>query len=346
MARRRVHGPYRHGNKFRIVLVEGAEQVVESFGSEAEAEAAKRGYEAECKEQEGIKVREALDQYEADQRRRSKPGSEGPYTMRRRVSNLLRDWLDRPLASITPAVAERCYLKMQEKYAAATHRCALKDCKTFMRWCASKHRRWIKRDPFAEVEGVGRCNKGKPQLRIDEVTKFVDKAHELAAARDIRGVVAIAVYYFGTRISELLARPVRDLDAGGRVLWIEDGKTENATRSLEVPPDLGVYLLAMADGKPGTALLFGGVSRWKARRMVRTVCDLAGVPRVSPHGLRGTHISIAREHGATPAIVAAAVGHGSYGITAQHYVRPGLDKQIQQRQALRVIQGGNGSGGR
>jgi integrase len=55
---------------------------------------------------------------------------------------------------------------------------------------------------------------------------------------------------------------------------------------------------------------------------VERVCKLAGIPRVTPHGLRGTHSSIAVEAGQTPVAVAAALGHTSPAITKAHYVRP------------------------
>src|SRR5205814_4834774 len=51
-------------------------------------------------------------------------------------------------------------------------------------------------------------------------------------------------------------------------------------------------------------------------------CKLADVPIVCPHSLRGLHSSLAVEGGATSAIVAAALGHGSDAITLKHYIAP------------------------
>lgn len=44
------------------------------------------------------------------------------------------------------------------------------------------------------------------------------------------------------------------------------------------------------------------------------------MPRVCPHSLRGLHSSLAVSAGCTWGAVAAAVGHGSFAITAKHYV--------------------------
>ena len=44
--------------------------------------------------------------------------------------------------------------------------------------------------------------------------------------------------FLGLRPTEAVIRQVRDLDDGGRVLWVPFGKTENARRRLQVPTPL------------------------------------------------------------------------------------------------------------
>jgi integrase len=125
----------------------------------------------------------------------------------------------------------------------------------------------------------------------------------------------------------VLHREVRDLDDEGRVLWIPSGKTDNSRRRLEVPEPLRGLLLAQAEGKPPERRLFGSdraqphfqIWQW---RQVRKYCQLAGLPRVCPHSLRGLHSSLAVAAGCTSSVVASALGHGSFAITAQHYVDP------------------------
>jgi integrase len=57
------------------------------------------------------------------------------------------------------------------------------------------------------------------------------------------------------------------------------------------------------------------------RFAVRRICRFAGTPLVGPHGLRGTHATLAVEAGVTGDAVAASVGHGSLAVTAGHYAK-------------------------
>jgi integrase len=54
-------------------------------------------------------------------------------------------------------------------------------------------------------------------------------------------------------------------------------------------------------------------------RAVRRCCKAAGVPVVTPHGLRGTHAKVAREVGVSGVLLAAAMGHESEATTTEHY---------------------------
>ena len=67
------------------------------------------------------------------------------------------------------------------------------------------------------------------------------------------------------------------------------------------------------------------------------VCDLAGVPRVCPHSLRGLHSTLALEAGATSGAVAAALGHGSFAVTARHYADPDTLRNTVTRRVTDVL---------
>ena len=143
----------------------------------------------------------------------------------------------------------------------------------------------------------------------------------------------------GMRASEVLCRIVRDLDDSGRVLWITRGKTDNARRRLNVPEVLRPLLLRCAEGKSPDEFLFGCspvhpdkplTDAWLWTRIQR-LCKEAGVPRISTHSLRGLHSTLALEAGATSSAVAAALGHGSFQITAKHYAAPGTVDRVRSR---------------
>ena len=55
------------------------------------------------------------------------------------------------------------------------------------------------------------------------------------------------------------------------------------------------------------------------------------MPKVCPHSLRGLHFTIAMERGATSGVLAAALGHGSFQITAKHYAAPGTMDRVRSR---------------
>jgi hypothetical protein len=49
----------------------------------------------------------------------------------------------------------------------------------------------------------------------------------------------------------------------------------------------------------------------------------AEVPIVCPHSLRGLWATVSVSSGALSHAVAAALGHGTFAVTAKHYVKPG-----------------------
>src|SRR4051794_1911651 len=107
------------------------------------------------------------------------------------------------------------------------------------------------------------------------------------------------------RAGEVLSRCVRDVDADGRILWIDRGKSKNARRHLSVKAEpLRVRLAQLADGRPPEQPLFAlrGVARASGaqslRRAVQRVCLAASVPIVCPHSLRGLWATLSLEAGA------------------------------------------------
>jgi integrase len=202
-------------------------------------------------------------------------------------------------------------------------------------------KRWIAGNPLEEVEGFGKRNRGKDQLRIDEARKWLVKAVELAEAGEDGAVAAMMTLLLGIRCSEVVSRVVRDLDDDGRLLWIPDSKTQKGKRTLVVPDELRPYLKELAEGKEPHDLLLGYHDRAWPRAWVQRICDEAGVPMVTAHGQRGLHGTLSIEAGITPRAVADALGHESFQqTTARNYVQPEAMGQANQKRALTVLQGG------
>jgi integrase len=292
-------------------------------------------------------VDEVIDLYEVylEKVKENRPSSIATTTSRLR--SYFTGYLETPIATITPNQAARCYTDLAtrntrraKKTTVDTHRNSLAEAKTFMKWCAAKEQRYVFRNPLENVQGTGKRKHGKEQLRIDEARKWLAKAIELAEQDEPGAVAAMMSLLMGLRCSEIISRTVRDLDDGGRLLWIPHSKTEAGRRTLEVPSVLQPYLLALADDKLPTALLFDYHVRNWPRQWVKRICTKAAVPRVCAHAMRGLHATLAVRAGMAAHAVAAQLGHESFATTAQSYADPSALKQAEQQRTLTVLQGG------
>lgn len=193
--------------------------------------------------------------------------------------------------------------------------------RTFFRWLKKKG--WVKVDDLmAGVEIVGKRRRGKPQfVGVDETKRFVGTVLELSRVGDTGATAALTCLLMGMRASEVADRVVRELDDEGRVLVITAAKTEAGVRRLLVPEVLRPELARLVEGLRPEEKIFGaGANRAWVRSATLRLCRVAGVSRVTPHGLRGTHASLAVEAGASGQVVAASLGHESFeGVTARHY---------------------------
>jgi integrase len=187
-------------------------------------------------------------------------------------------------------------------------------------------------------------NRGKPQLRIDEARKLVKLCLKLADENHAGAIGTLTALMLGLRASEVTDRVVRDLDDGGRLLWVPYGKTQRSKRTLEVPAMLRPYLLRLAEGRRPDEQLLGAGHTWHASKakkrdrrwlfdQVQIICTKAGVPPVCTHSLRGLHATLATEAGATPQLVANALGHTSPQVAQLHYT----DKAATHRANTRKV---------
>jgi integrase len=223
-----------------------------------------------------------------------------------------------------------------------SHRNYLAEARTFLRWCVSQD--WITENVLEEVDGVGRRRHGKPQLRLDEARKWMAVAMRAVRSGEGAGgpLAALCTLLLGVRASEITTRQVRDLDDGGRLLWIPDAKTPAGRRQLEVPRILRAPLRAQVRGRAGTAPMFpadGGGLHWRdwPREWVQRLCARAGVPEVTAHGMRGLHSTLAVERGATGPLVANALGHEDEETTNRSYVKRGTRERANSKRAQAAL---------
>src|SRR5690606_20809210 len=231
----------------------------------------------------------------------------------------------------------------QVKRSADTHHAELALAKQVGDLCVKK--RWLKSNPFAIVEPVGRKTHGstKPRLRVDESRKL--RAFCLEQPDDQHRVITLAYLLLGSRASELVKRDVRDLDDNGNLLWINRTKTVAGTRRLTIPEELRGPLLQLARGKAPDAPIFTKengerATRYWAYHHVKRICREAKVPELSPQALRRTQSDLATDAGVAAIEIARHLGQTSPVVTDRSYRDPNVVAEAKQERAFRVIAGG------
>lgn len=340
---KRIQGPFIHGGRVRLVIVytDGRKDSRRGFASLAEAEAVKKELLRQIELQKSANLQDALEQYrDALQLKGNKPGSIA--TCMTRLRDFFVD-LTKPVAALTARycadryedLTKRPSLRTGQPVKPDTHRNTLAEARTFLGWCVEQ--KWLKQNPLQAVKGVGRRQHGKVQLRIDEGKRLTNKCLEQAALGNDGAAAVLVALLMGFRASEVISRQVRDLDDDARYLWIDRGKTAAAQRRPEVPDVLQPHLRRLAHGKRPTDKLFGHHVRDWVRECAAKLCDQAGVPRVTAHGLRGMCSTLAIDSGQASHAVAAMLGHASPSVTEKSYMAPGTKEQRGQRELLNRV---------
>jgi len=334
----RYLGPYQFRGQWRCQLVNGDRRTWMSPEKSPErALAVAERFVLELTASQPLTIAEGIERYGAYLKQiGNKPASYEGTPLRLRC--FFAKVLGMPLSSLTPPRCAALYQDLTTKksertgkpLAVATHKAYLADARSFGTWAAEQ--KLIRSSPLANIKPIGRANTRKMQLRHNEARRLASICLELAPHDD--GALAVLVaLLMGLRAGEIVTRTVRDLDDNGRILWIDDieewsPKTAAARRPVEVPAPLLPLLMARTQDKRSGALVFQGKGgarhdRGWVRKETRRLCELAGVPVVCAHSLRGFHATAAVAAGASPHIVAAALGHESASITLTSYAAPG-----------------------
>lgn len=328
----KVYGPYPHGQRWRLVLVAGdGRRSLVSFETQQEAE---RFAAEACRQIESRTLRDAFDMFIGHLRSRGvRPGTERTYEFRITAMLELDERGTQPTWKLTSALAAELYAKRVALVKVDTHRGELAACRAFGEYGHKKG--WFHPNPFRDVEPVGRKVRGKPQLRVDEAKRFLDTA---IGEGSRAGLAAALTLCHGLRASECTDRLVRDVDDGGRILWIDHAKTAAGIRTLSIDPALQPMMSELVKGRLSTEPLWGhGLDRqWLYYHVVR-ICDAAGVPRVTPQGLRGLYATLRIEAGGSIYTVAREMGHANITVTREHYVDRNVEENANIRNVARLL---------
>lgn len=345
-AKPRAHGPYRHRRRWRVHFVSGSGKhrttTYEVFATRAAAQAC---YDGATDEAQGVTVSAAIEAWIGVKRAQGR----APLTIvayQGRVTALLAEYLHRPVRSVQNRGAE-LYAAALAGRSADGHQNLLTAGRLWAKWCVKQ--KWLKANPFADVEPVGQRVHGADKIRltIDESRKL--EAWCIAHAGDQDAVLTLGYLYLGTRNTELAReRVVRDLDDDGRMLCIGKTKSKAGRRMLRIPEPLDEMFRALVAGRAPDAPIFTDTNGNRmgsetARKRVLRVCKAAGVTPVPPQALRRTHATIATEAGETGFAVARALGHATAqtpAVTRQAYIERDAATAATGDRALRVIRGG------
>lgn len=189
------------------------------------------------------------------------------------------------------------------------------------------------------IEGQGKRQHGKEKLRIDEARAWSLVALRLAHEDEPGAVAALVSLLMGMRSSEIVWRKcgtwTTRSPALDRAEQDESGQAQagGAERPSAVPARAGG-----GQGRicPSVPELSEGVGP----RLVRRTCELAAVPMVCAHAMRGLQTDLALEAGATAELAAKALGHEHVSTTEQSYASASSSTASKSKRALRVLLGG------
>jgi integrase len=254
---------------------------------------------------------------------------------------LLGSARDVAVSAVTERWAKARYaaLASSGKSAPGSHHNALKRAATCWRWAQEEG--LVSANPWEKVRPIGRPTKGKEQLTIDEGRRLMAACLERANKDDAALAILIA-QLCALRSMEILSRVVRDVDDGGTKLRVTSSKTDAGVRPVDIPVEIQGFIKMRTVGRHPQELLIADAGRLSQRqswlrRNLAMYCELAGVPVVVPHALRGQWATIAYQAGALSHLVAKALGHTSSAVTEAHYAKPEAVAGAKQAERLKHL---------
>lgn len=338
-----------HGSKYRVreFLAPGHPPTTTYYGSAEEAEQHKRDFRAEAGQLTiGQAVTDYIDYLKRSGGRRRRGMTESGLTMtesklvnllglvdrdamkrQRGMKNQERVYNDRPLDDLTPSYAQKLYsaqvkLQAEGELAAATHQTRLTAAKGFGQWLQESGK--AKENPFGKVMPEGIANKRKDRHGVDQSRKFIAACYE--DAHPTGGLACAAMLTLGTRSHELLEREKWDLDKSATVLVIDKSKSEAGERRVALPPVLRAKLRQHVEALEPGALIFGGMTNNTLLQHVKRLCETAGVPVITAHGLRDTWSDLTEEVANRIDQTAKSMGHSDSKVTRAHYMSAGTEQ--------------------
>ena len=202
-------------------------------------------------------------------------------------------------------------------------------------------KRLLSWSPMDEVENVSHVSRITPWLTVDQARQLLASS---AAADDPYYIAWLIMLCCGLRRGEMLALRWSDIDRQRSMLHVERQKIEidgitmitrpkSKTSVRDIPLDEALLThLPLHRGKD-CDILPGVSCKMLADGLERAV-QLAGVPRVTLHGLRHSMAATAAGDGVPVKVLQTLLGHAHFQTTADIYAHVNQEPRIQ---AVRLI---------
>lgn len=234
-----------------------------------------------------------------------------------------------PLSALTPAVMVEWQNYLLSMLSPGAARCGHTRLSTLLNFAVKMG--WMQANPLSKAGVIGKVAKRQKFWTFEEYQRFRDAV--LNDVQNRKGSFFYAtcfdvLFYSGMRISEFLGLGISDID--GNVIHIRkshhDGykstalKNEASRRDVTMPPsvmgEVREYIARLPE-RPETRLFF--VTEEMLRACMKRAAEAAGLPYITIHGLRHSHVSHLISLGMPLPVISRRVGHVSPNITLSVY---------------------------
>ncbi|MBA3845076.1 MAG: site-specific integrase [Planctomycetes bacterium] len=184
-----------------------------------------------------------------------------------------------------------------------------------------------------------RLPKGKPQPKVAMTVEERDQLLDVAEhhGRDLHLLVALGSLA-GLRRGEALAIKWSDVNQRTRVLHVRcgDGFVTKSGRDRVVPICTALFAVLTKYRRASGYLVkpdhsSGGAQRWAFRKSFERAAREAGVPHITPHGLRHSFATLAAAAGVSPWLLKSWMGHTAISTTADYvHMADGYSAEIER----------------
>jgi integrase len=238
---------------------------------------------------------------------------------RSQMQRNLPDWLDKPIAEISPQMVLLRYEGIAKRSVAEANgvmRAFRAVCRRAMKVLPERAdgSPMMKRVPTESLVGSWKTLPRKTSLlQPDELPAWWAALGEVRSEPSRRALLSLLVT--GLRVNELLGLRWRDADEARRRLTIEDSKTGGFEKI--VGNELANWLTQWRDRDPNTRVFLVDDLRAALQQVERR-----GGKRITPHDLRRTFLTFGERVGAPMVVLKRLVNHSTTGDVTLGYVVP------------------------